>query len=202
MSIKEIQKRLKISRSSASLWVRDVKLNNKQLRKLYLNQKTGRLKGSIIAAQNKKKRTEEITKKIIKEAKKEIGNLSQRDKFIAGVALYFAEGGKTNRNVHFTNADPKAIEFIVKWFKKFCRVNPKKMRGSIYLHSNLNEKKAKQFWSRLTHIPLSQFTKTYKVKNNPHRFRKTLHPYGVFRVTISDVNLHRKIMGWIEAIFR
>jgi len=61
-SIKAIEKRLKVSRSSVSLWVRDIKLTKEQLEKLYLNKKTGGLKGSIIAAMNKIKKREKLTK--------------------------------------------------------------------------------------------------------------------------------------------
>lgn len=201
LSIREIQKRLKVSRSSVSLWVRDVRLSKKQLRKLYLNKKTGSLKGSIIAAMNKIKQREELTGRLMNEGKKEVGKISRRDKFIAGIALYFAEGSKTDGSVSFSNSDPRAIKFIVEWLQKICKINDSKLRASIYLHDNLNEKKAKIFWSKLTKIPLNQFRKSYIVKNNPERLRKVKHIYGVLKITISDINLHRRIMGWIRGVF-
>ena len=202
LSVKAIQEKLKVSRSSVSLWVRDIKLTRKQLEKLYLNQKTGGLKGSIIAAMNKIKAREELTEKLIKEGRKEIGNLSKRDKFITGVAMYFAEGSKGDKNVSFSNTDPKAIKFMVDWFRNFCKVPEKKFRASLYLHDNLNERKAKQFWSKLTKIPLDQFRKSYIVRNNPNRLRKVRHIYGVLKITVSNANLHRKIMGWISGVFK
>jgi len=201
LSIKEIQRRLKVSRSSVSLWVREIKLTKKQLRKLYLNKKTGALRGSIIAAMNKIKKREELTERLRKEGIKEVGRLSKRDRFIAGIALYFAEGGKGDSNVSFSNSDPRAISFMVKWLRDLCRVPDSKFRASIYLHDNLNEKKAKTFWSNLTKIPFGQFRKTYIVKNNLKRLRKVRHIYGVLRITVSNVNLHRKIMGRINGIF-
>jgi predicted transcriptional regulator len=202
LSVKEIQKRLKVSKSSVSLWVRDIRLTKKQLRKLYSNQRTGALKGSIIAALHKIRAREELTRKLIREGIKEIGNLSKQDKFIAGVAMYFAEGSKGDKNVAFSNSDPRAIRFMMGWLRKFCKVPEMKFRASLYLHDNLNERKAKQFWSKLTQVPLTQFKKTYIVKNNPHRLRKVKHIYGVLRITVSDVNLHRKIMGWISGVFK
>ena len=202
LSIKEIQRKLKVSRSSVSLWVRDVKLTKKQLEKLYLNRKTGNLKGSIIAAMNKIKIREDITKKLIKQGKKEVGNLSKRDRFITGIAMYFAEGSKTDGDVGFSNSDPRAIKFMADWFREFCKIHEEKFRCSLYIHDNLDERRAKRFWSKLTNIPLAQFGKSYIVKNNPHRLRKVKHIYGILKVTISDVNLHRKIMGWISGIFK
>jgi len=202
LSIKEIERKLKVSRSSVSLWVRDVRLTKKQLKRLYLNKRRSGLRGCIIAAMNKIKKREETTEKLMKEGIKEVGRLSKRDRFIVGVAMYFAEGSKSDKNVVFSNSDPRAIKFMVDWYREFCKVPEEKFRCSLYIHDNLDEKKAKKFWSRLTKIPLSQFRKSYIVKNNSHRLRKVKHIYGVLRVVISDVNLHRKIMGWIEGIFK
>lgn len=202
LSVKEIQRRLKVSRSSVSLWVRDIKLTKKQLRKLYLNQKTGSLKGSIIAAMNKIKDREELIKKLIKEGEKEVGRVSRRDKFIAGIAMYFAEGDKGDKSIGFSNSDPKAIKFMTDWLRKTCKVPEEKFRCHLYIHDNLDEREAKKFWSSLTKIPLSQFRKSYIVKNNPHRLRKIKHIYGVLAVIVSDINLHRKITGWISGVFK
>jgi predicted transcriptional regulator len=199
-SVKEIQKKLGVSRSSVSLWVRDIKLTKKQLERLYLNKKTGALRGSIIGAKKKQKEREELTCKLMKEGEGEVGSTSKRDRFIAGIALYYGEGGKTDGDVSFSNSDPKAVEFMVSWFREFCKVPENRLRGSLYIHSNLDERKAKTFWSRLTGISPNQFTKSYIAKNNPRRLRKVKHIYGVFRVKISDVNLHRKIMGWIKGL--
>ncbi|TFB07990.1 helix-turn-helix domain-containing protein [Candidatus Atribacteria bacterium MT.SAG.1] len=202
LSVKEIEKKLKVSRSSVSLWVRNIRLTRKQLEKLYLNKKTGQLKGSIIAAMNKIKIREAITKTLMEEGEREVGRISQRNKFIIGIALYFAEGNKSDEHIGFSNSDPRAIKFIADWFRKFCKIPKEKFRCSLYIHDNLNESEAKNFWSKLTKIPLSQFTKSYIVKNNPNRLRKTINSYGVLRIGTSDVNLHRKIMGWISGVFK
>ena len=202
LSVKEIEKRLRVSRSSVSLWTRDIKLTKKQLRKLYLNKKTGGLKGSIIAAMNKIKRREELTKNLSEEGRKEIGDLSLRDKFIAGVSMYFAEGEKGDKNVSFSNSDPRAIKFMADWFRSYCKVPEEKFRANLYIHDNLNERKAKQFWSELTKISPAQFRKSYIVKNNPNRLRKVKHIYGVLKITISNVNLQRKIMGQTSGLFK
>ncbi len=202
MSIKDIEKKLSVSRSSVSLWVRDVKLTKKQLRKLYLNKRTGAMRGSYVATMNKIRAKEELVEKLKKEGEKEIGRLPKRDRFIAGVAMYFAEGSKGGGSVQFSNTDPRSVEFMVKWIKEFLGPSQERFRGSLYIHNNLDVDKAKRFWSRITGIPLDQFTKTYIVKNDLRRLRKVKHPYGVFRITVSDVNLHRKVMGWISGLLK
>lgn len=201
-SVQAIEKKLKVSRSSVSLWVRDVKLTKKQLERLYLNKKTGQLKGSIIAAMNKIKAREELTKKLMKQGKKELGQLSKRDEFVAGVAMYFAEGDKSIERIGFSNSDSRAIKFMMNWFRKFCKIPEAKFRCSLYIHNDLDEKRARKFWSQLTEVPLSQFRKSYIVRNNPKRLRKTKNQYGVLGITAHNVNLHRKIMGWISGVLK
>jgi hypothetical protein len=200
-SIRFIEKKLNVARSSAALWVKNVKLTEKQIDKLYRNCKSGRLKGSYIATQNKIKKRVKRVKEIEANAEKEIANLSKRDKFMLGVALYFGEGSKTSHNVYFTNSEPSAMVFMKNWFLEFCAAKPGQMRCNIYLHDNLDERKANKYWSLLLDIPLNQFGKTYLVKNNPQRLRKSKHIYGVCRLTISDINMLRRIMGWIKASF-
>jgi len=199
-SIKEIKKILDVSLSSVSVWVRDIKLTKSQLKDLYLNKRSGNLKGSIVAAQNKIKQRELTTKNIKEQSRKEIGFLSKRDRFIIGVAIYAGEGGKTDRDISFVNADPKMIKFMIDWFRDFCDVPEDKFRGSLYIHDNLNEKQAKNFWSSLTKIPINQFTKSYIVKNNKNRLRNIKHINGIFRIKISNANLHRRIIGWVDGM--
>lgn len=200
LSVKEIKKRINVSLSSVSVWVRDVKLNKKQLNKLYLNKKTGSLRGSIVAAQNKIKERERITKILNRQGRKDIGKLNKKERFVAGVAIYAGEGGKTDRDISFVNSDPRMIKFMANWFKDFCGVSKEKFRGSLYIHDDLNEKKAKLFWSELSGIPLSQFTKSYIAKNKENRLRKKKHNYGIFRIKVSNAFLHRKIIGWVDGL--
>lgn len=132
-----------------------------------------------------------------------MGKLSDRDKLMAGIALYAAEGDKMDGKGGFSNSDPAIIKFMTDWFMEFAKIPLKNLRGSIWLHEGLCEKKAKLFWSNLTGIPLGQFRKTYiaKVKNDSKKIRKNIHQYGVFAVRFSNSYIHRRIIGWIYALF-
>lgn len=200
-SYNEILKQVDVSKDTISRWCRNVKLTKSQLLRLYKKKYSGGLRGCIIGAKKKQREREELTRRLIEKGRREMGRISKRDKFIAGVAMYFAEGSKTY-HVSFSNSDARAIKFMMSWLRDTCKIPKTKFRGALYLHDNLDEIKAKKFWSNLTRIPLRQFTKTYLVKNKPRRLRKVKHIYGVFRITVCDVNLHRKIMGWISGIFK
>jgi len=116
--------------------------------------------------------------------------------------LYLGDGYKSDRNVGFSNSNPQIIKFIMKWFREFCQVPEEKFRGQIWIHDNLNEPKARKYWSKITGIPLSQFQKSYIAKNKTEskKIRKQLHKYGVFALRISSAKIQRKILGWMAGV--
>lgn len=203
LSYKEILQTISVSKSTISLWCKDIQLSKEQQFRLLEKKQFGQRKGSLVAAENKRIARIERTKKIKDLAKKDVGRIINRDKFVVGVALYAAEGTKGDGKAAFANSDPQLIKFMMDWFLKFTKVPVKKMRGAIWLHEGLNEIKAKEFWSELTGIPKNQFHKTYiaKVKSESKKIRKNIHRYGVFTIRFSDSAIHRKIMGWIYALF-
>lgn len=203
LSYGEILRKISVSKSTISLWCKDIQLTEKQKLRLLSNKQFGQRKGSLVAAENKRNARIERTEKINCLAKKDVGRIINRDKFMAGISLYAAEGNKGDGKAGFSNADPKLIKFMTNWFMVFAKVPMKKLRGSIWLHEGLSEKNSKKFWSGLINLPPNQFHKTYiaKIKNNSKKIRKNIHQYGVFQIRFSDSTIHRKIMGWISAVF-
>lgn len=203
LSYREILQAISVSKSTISLWCRDIELTKKQKLKLLNNKQFGQKKGSIVAAENKRNARIKRTKIIKDLAKKDVGRIVNRDKFMAGIALYAAEGTKKDGKAAFTNSDPQLIKFMINWFLTFAKVPMKKMRGAIWLHEGLSDLNAKRFWSGLTEIPQSQFHKTYmaKIRYGSRKIRKNIHQYGVLAIRFSDSAVHRKVMGWISAVF-
>lgn len=203
LSYKEIIQKINVSKGTISDWCKDITLTSDQELRLLNNVSLGQRKGSLVAAENKRKMRKERTETAYRQAKKELGNLSKRDRFVVGIALYAGEGDKTDRHGGFANSDPKLITFMMTWFREFCQLPLEKFRGSIWLHEGLSEEIAKKYWSVLTGIPVSQFQKTYIAinKKDSKKIRKNIHEYGVFSIKFSDASSHRRIMGLISASF-
>lgn len=202
LSYGEIRQKIVVSKGTLSAWCKDIRLTKEQELRLMQSKQLGQRKGSLVAAENKRNKRILRTENIQEEAKKEIGDLAKREQLIAGIALYAAEGDKTDGKGGFSNADPTLIKFMMKWLIVFAKVPPDRMRGALYLHEGLNVYKAKQFWSTITGIPLGQFIKPYVAKERSNKkFRKNIHQYGVFAIRFSDSEIHRRIMGWIYAVF-
>jgi len=203
-SYREIKHRLNIPKTTISDWCKNIQLTPKQIQVLYQNKKTGALKGSYIAAQNKKRKKLLHVKTLYDSGFNEVSKLDKRDRFIAGISFYSAEGTKSDKGCAFSNSNPSIINFMVCWFQEFGHVPIEKFRGAIWLHEELDELTAKKYWSNLTKISMDHFYKTYRAvnKTSSKKIRKNLHLYGVFTFYVSDVILARTMLGWIGGILR
>ena len=58
------------------------------------------------------------TEKFRQEGLNDIRNISKRDLFVSGIAMYLSEGAtsESSEEVSFTNSDFRTIIFIKKWF--------------------------------------------------------------------------------------
>ena len=202
LSYNEILSIISVSKDTISLWCRDIKLTEDQIERLAKKRKDAALRGRIKGAKRQQAERVRKTLELLKNGEKEIGQLSKRERFIAGVALYAGEGSKSDGELVFTNSDPKMILFMSKWFEEFCSVKPVQIRGSLWLHEGLDENVAKDFWASLIGIPKENFYKTYIAKNKTEskKIRKKLHNYGIFSIRFSNATKHRKLMGWISGL--
>ena len=199
LSLNEIRRRLKIAKSSVSVWVRNVELTKEQKKKL---SEKG-IKKEVIERRRKTRLKNEGTKRqvVIDRARNEINRLSGKELKLIGAALYWAEGSKTQRGtVQFSNSDPRLIQLMMRFFKKVCKVPSARFRGHIYIHTHLNAEKAKKYWHQISGIPLNQFYKTSKQQNKTSKGKKDSLPYGTFSIEISITELFLKIKGWIEGL--
>lgn len=199
----EIQKVVPVQKSTLSGWCRDIILTNIQVARLARNKALGANKGRLIGARRQQAKRLKQIQELLEKGRGEVGHLSARDRFIAGISLYVAEGTKTDKACNFSNSDVRLIKFMAQWFREFCRVPEHKLRGSIWIHEGLDVSKAIGFWSKTVKIPHTQFYKTYVAKNkkDSNKIRKNLHEYGVFSIRFSDAKIHRKMMGWIAGVF-
>ncbi|MFH1426965.1 MAG: hypothetical protein ABIG60_00310 [Patescibacteria group bacterium] len=190
-SYSEILKKVKVSKSTLSLWLRDIGLSNKQREALQ-----GRTKSRYLGSKSSQFLRIELTKEIIKNAKGEAKKLISDPLFLSGVMLYWAEGTKRGGElVCFSNSDPNTIEFMMKWFRKICLVPENKFRIQIHIHTLLRKRDIKKYWSKVTKISEKQFHKLI-IKETSLRYRKNILYNGTCFIRVCDRNLFRKIMGW------
>lgn len=203
-SIKEIAKELMVSPASVHKWCQDIKLTSQQRKKLDQKVFNALQKGRKKVAQNQKQKRLKEIEELKSKGIKEIGKLTERDFFIAGAALYWAEGFKKDSRLGFANSDPKMAKFFLKWLIEICKVPKEELRLRVGLNiSHKNRiKEVEHYWSKLTGIPLSQFQKPFFQKFKwKKEFKRPNEYFGVLRIRANrQRKLFRKIYGWIEGL--
>jgi hypothetical protein len=204
LTYSEILKEIKVAKSTLSLWLRSVKLAKKQAQKLTDKKRLSALRGST----ERKKQRIESENIIVNDASKEIGNISDREKWLCGIMLYWAEGSKQKETnvsvgVKFSNSDPKMLVFFVSWLKNYFNVFDDDIVIELYLHENFKEKKDVyiNYWSNILNYPINKFNKVYFKKNKIITLRKNINKnyHGQLNIRVKrSTNLNRKITGWIE----
>lgn len=205
-SISEISKKLKVSKSTTSLWCRQIVLTEKQ--KELLEVRTGRklIKFFRIVANQKKER--DIAKqKIISLSKRELQKLSTREIFIAGVALYWAEGFKhtAESRIGFCNSDPQMIKFMMLFLKRCMGVESEDISPRLTLNIAFKNKTEiiQKYWSKYLGIPEGQFTKPFyqKVKQIKVYENSNTSYHGVLRIHVKkSSNLLLRMRGYLEGL--
>jgi len=196
-SLSEIKEKLNVSKSSVSIWVRDIKLTKKGQKRLLKKRRS-----AIEKARETRLIREKIKRKIIiDKATREINDLTKKELKLVGTALYWAEGSKTKRSlVQVCNSDEQIIRLMMRFFREICKVPESKFRGYIHIHPHLSTKKAENYWSSVSNIPLKQFYKTYQKPNRSSQNKKDSLPYGTFTIIICNTELFLNIKGWINGL--
>ncbi|MGW7025489.1 hypothetical protein ACWGGS_39910 [Streptomyces decoyicus] len=192
----EIQVELGCSKSSISLWVRDLPKPPPRTPE----------EASAIARRGWEatlKRRDEARQQTKADAAREIGALSDRDLFIAGVALYWAEGTKDKpyarrEGVTFVNSDPNVIRLYLAWLN-LLDVEPERVGYRVMIHRTADVAAAEQYWADLVGVHVTALHKTTIKRHNPKTVRKNAgdayHGCLVIRV-LQSADLYRRIEGW------
>jgi hypothetical protein len=203
MTYTEIAGELGVSKSSVSLWVRDMP-------------REGRLSYEQWRERNAEalsKRWEEL--RTIRGARRhaareravaEIGSLSDREILIAGAIAYWCEGSKSKQHrpqdrIIFVNSDPRLIVFFLR-FLALAGVTPDRLIGRVHIHESADLSGAQEFWQRVTGIPAEQFGRLTLKQHNPKTVRKNIGDdyHGCLRLEVRrSADLYRQVEGWASA---
>ena len=184
----DIATALGVSRTSVSLWTRDIEVV------------TGPRRHPVRTGPNRLQRRKSAEIQAMGRAGTErIGCLSEREFLVAGVALYAGEGCKHDGCVKFTNSDPRMVAFFVRWLLTFFEIDADRLRVHLYLHEGLDLEGAIDHWVTVTGIPAAQFIKPYRAVPDPS-IRKAKHEMGCASVYYGCSRTHRAIMGLTAAL--
>jgi hypothetical protein len=187
----EIAARLGVSKSSVSLWARDVAFDPRP--------PVTRGRRREPNALQRRKQTE--IDRLLAEGRDRVGRLTEREFLLAGVALYAGEGSKRDGAVCFANSNPRMVAFFCAWLRRFYQIDESRLRVRLYLHQGLDLAATTAYWSKVTGIPESQFGTPYRAVADPS-IRLTKHVHGCVSIGYSCSATHRSIMGLVGALLR
>ncbi|MEU3732637.1 hypothetical protein AB0E81_24995 [Streptomyces sp. NPDC033538] len=192
----QIQVELECSKSSISLWVRDLPKPDRR--------RTPE-EASTIAKRGWEatlRRREEERQQAKAASKSTVGHLSDRELYLAGVVLYWAEGSKDKpysrrERLQFINSDPNVITFFMRWLD-VLGVAPERVRFRVSIHESANVTEAEEFWARLVGVDTTAFQTPTLKKHNPKTNRKnTSDAYRGCLViyVLKSADLYRRMEG-------
>lgn len=198
-----IAQRLGVGKSTLSHWLRRVPYRPNQT--VIARIRAGPARAAVVKQQTKLR---EIIR-LNADAIKSLGRISKRDLQFLGIGLYMGEGSKLYETVRVINSDPRIVRLAIEWFRGICRVPSRNFSIAVHLYPDTSQDQAIAYWSKVSGIPRRQFEKI-QVDRRQGKSQKKRHflPYGTAHIKIRSrgdrrlgVTLHRRIMGWIEAVY-
>lgn len=195
-SIKEIEQRLGVSRSSVSMWVRDVALGPEERRALV--EKT-RL-GPIVAAARKSAIAREQRR-----AYQDEGRLlvCERDaSYASGCMLYWAEGAKERNSVRIVNSDRELLIMFAEFLRAHFEVDNAAMRVrcNLFADDEDQQRSIEQYWLESLRLPSSSLRKSSVNVHSKYSLKKRANklPYGTCELTVNSTRIVQTIYGSIQ----
>jgi predicted transcriptional regulator len=202
LSYNEIVAELGVSKSSVSLWVRDLPCPE---RFKYVHSER-RLEG--LRRYNEARRARQAAESAAESAAAaaEIGDLTDRELLIAGAIAYWCEGSKNKpdrkaNRVTFINSDPGLIGFFLR-FLDAAGVGQEDLILRVYIHENADAEDAQKFWLEVTGTEPDQFRSPVLKHHNPKTLRTNVGEgyHGCLRIDVRrSTALYRRIEAWASA---
>lgn len=194
----EIVAELGVSKSSVSLWVRDLpRPKPRWVDVERMQQMHDRLMEQRRGQEGERQR-------LTDDAVRDVGELSDRELLLVGTALYWAEGQKSKSYsrrewLSFINSDPRMIHVFVRWLE-ILGVGRDRFSCTVCIHDTADVAEATRYWAAIVGIPPERFRKPSIKKHNPDTNRIT-RGWGCLRIHVTrSAALYRRVEGWWSGI--
>jgi predicted transcriptional regulator len=204
LDYEEIAAELGVSKSSVSLWVRDLPVPE---RLSYAECRKRSSQGVAKYWEAERPRRDAIRAGTVAAASSQIRGLTDRDVLVAGAIAYWCEGSKRKPYRHcdrvvFINSDPLLIKFFLR-FVEVAGVSLDRLTFRVSIHESADVAAAQEFWLAVTQADPAQFRrpnlKRHKVETTRKNTGDSYH--GCLRVEVlRSAVLYQRIEGWCHAI--
>lgn len=198
-SYKAINREMGVSTSTLSDWFKNEEWSMEIRDRLGTEQSLAFPKKLEAMVKANKERWALLRRGYQESAEKEFELLKNIPLFLAGIMLYWGEGEKTPKRsrVKLANSDPMMIRLFYLFLKDCVHVPAEKICVWLLLYPDLKDEMQKNFWSKATGIPLSQFRGSIYIKGRHPTKRLS---YGVCNIYVSSREFKEKIMTWLNLV--
>jgi transcriptional regulator with XRE-family HTH domain len=195
-SIKDIQRELGVSRSSVSIWVRDVQLGAEERARLIAKARLG----PIVAAERKAAAARDLRREF-----QDSGRCLARQRdasYASGCMLYWAEGSKERNSVKLVNSDPDLLCMFAAFLRMHFDVDDAAMRIRCNLFADHLERQRdiEDYWLARLRLPRSCLGRSavnvyskYSRKKRQNRL-----PFGTCELAVHSTEIVQTIYGSIQ----
>lgn len=198
ISVGEISNKVGVSKSSVSLWTRDIILSDSQQIKL----------NNRVDASKKWSQKNRDKRKIYQDKGRELyrfSNTNKKELLSNGAMLYWAEGHKKNNKnaVRFTNSDLDMIKYFIFFLENGLDVPFSSIKLSINCYDDLKSiEEIETYWEKQTGIKKENFDKTQlnKISIYGKKKRAGESEWGTVKIIVHSTEIIQKIYGIIQEV--
>lgn len=201
---RELMGQFGVAKSTLWRWLKAEGLVETHPQKLTELKRAAQQRGAAVV---RARRIERVAR-VLDEARKQVGQISDRELWLIGIALYWAEGAKQKPNdvscgVLFSNSDVFAVQVFVEWLRRCCNIPPDLLTYDIYLHISADGPTTRAFWASELNLPATAKLNLYWKRHRPqtNRYNTGSSYHGVMRVRVPrSTELNRRIQGWVAGV--
>ena len=197
-SYSEIKKVLGVSKGTLSAWLRNYPLSEARIRELrdWNQQRIERYR------ETRRRQREDLLHRIYEGEKVQLIPLLKRDVLLAGLFLYWGEGGKTKpAELILSNSNPAVIKAFILWLEKSWGRKKKKLKVKLHLYRDMNIAKETAYWVKVLNIPRTHFTKPYIKKSNFSSLTyKRSFGHGTCNIALANAMVAKRVLMGIRVV--
>jgi hypothetical protein len=196
MSFSAIREQLGVSKSTLSVWLKDMPLSREQINALraFSSKRIERFRNTM--RMKREARLSDVYAHVVRD----IGKITHREIFIAGLFLYWGEGGKTRSyGITFSNTDPNMIRFHLRWLE-IPKIPREKIKIRLHLYKDMSVPKETLFWS--THLGLEDrhFIRPYIKQSSMETLTRKGFGHGTCDVIVDNRDISEYVLQGLRYI--
>lgn len=176
-SYDQIAAALQVSKSSCSLWLRDLPMPEVDPERAARAQER-RVEALRARARRDREALDEVDRAMTAAAADSVGTVTARDLVLALAVSYWCEGAKRKawsrqQSVQWMNSDPALVTLFLEGLH-LLGVEPGRLSMHVHIHENADEEAARRWWASHTGVPLGQFRRSTIKRHNPKTRRRNV----------------------------